>query len=272
MRYSWKLKLLIYAVLFVIVLVIMIPFLYIGITSVKSSADIWRGSSWIPQPVSLQSWSEALTSLNIHKNMFNSFIAGLGAMLIALIILVPGAYVFARKNFPGKEFLFYVVTGTLLFPVILLVVPITEIMVGAKIFNTFIGLWLAFQTLIIPFGMWTMRGYFAGLPKDLEEAAMVYGCTEFQAFYKVILPISLPAIIAVSFISFLIGWNDFEFSNMLVTTETIKPATVALYTYTISGEQISWGPLMAMTILIGFPPMILYMLAQRFIVRGFGER
>jgi ABC-type glycerol-3-phosphate transport system permease component len=120
--------------------------------------------------------------------------------------------------------------------------------------------------------MWTMRGYFAGLPKDLEEAAMVYGCTEFQAFYKVILPISLPAIIAVSFISFLIGWNDFEFSNMLVTTETIKPATVALYTYTISGEQISWGPLMAMTFLIGVPPMILYLLAQRFIVRGFGER
>jgi len=272
MHYSWRLKLLIYIVLVLTVLTIMIPLVYVGVTSLKSSSDIFRGSSWIPRPLSLQSWMEALTSLNIHRNMLNSFLSGSGAMLLSLIILVPGAYVFARKNFPGKEFLFYMVTGTLLFPVILLVVPITEIMVQIKLFNTYAGLWLAFQTLIIPFGMWTMRGYFAGLPMDLEEAAMVYGCTEFQAFYKVILPISLPAIIAVSFISFLIGWNDFEFSNMLVTTESIKPATVALYTYTISGEQISWGPLMAMTILIGLPPMILYMLAQRVIQKGFGER
>ena len=262
----------IYLLLVVTVLSILTPLVYVGVTSLKSSADIFRGSSWVPRPMSLQSWIEALTSLNIHKNMLNSFLSGLGAMILALIILVPGAYVFARKNFPGKEFLFYMVTGTLLFPVILLVVPITEIMVKVKLFNTYAGLWLAFQTLIIPFGMWTMRGYFAGLPMDLEEAAMVYGCTEFQAFYKVILPISLPAIVAISFISFLIGWNDFEFSNMLVTTENIKPATVALYTYTIGGEQTSWGPLMAMTILIGVPPMALYMLAHGFIAKGFGER
>lgn len=272
MHHSWRLKLLIYTLLVITVFTILIPLVYVGVTSLKSSEDIFRGSSWLPKPVSLQSWVEALTSLNILRNMRNSLLSGLGAMILALIILVPGAYVFARKNFPGKEFLFYMVTATLLFPVILLVVPITEIMVNVGLFNTYPGLWLAFQTLIIPFGLWTMRGYFAGLPMDLEEAAMVYGCTEFQAFYKVILPISMPAIIAVSFISFLIGWNDFEFSNMLVTTEGIKPATVALYTYTISGEQISWGPLMAMTILIGVPPMVLYMLAQRFIIKGFGER
>lgn len=272
MRSPLKIRIIIYFCLIIIMASIIIPFLYIGITSVKSSEDIFRGSSWIPSPISSQSWKEAVTSLNIHKNLLNSFIAGLGAMFFALIILVPGGYVFARKNFPGKEILFYVITGTLLFPVILLIVPIAEMMVELKIFDTYIGLWLAFQTLIIPFGMWTMRGYFVQLPPDLEEAAMVYGCTEFQAFYKVIIPISLPAIVAVSFISFLIGWNDFEFSNILVTSEQIKPATVALFTYTIGGEQVSWGPLMAMTLMIGIPPMILYILAQKFIIKGFSRR
>lgn len=261
-------KILTYLILLIIAATILIPYTYITITSFKSSADIFRGSSWIPNPMTFQSWGEAITSLNIHKNLLNSLIAGLGAVFFALIVLIPGAYVFGRKSFPGKEILFYVITGTLLFPVVLLVVPLTEMMVELNIFDTFLGMWLAFQTLIIPFGMWTMRGYFAGLPPDLEEAAMVYGCTEFEAFYRVILPISLPAVIAVAFISFLIGWNDFLFSNMLVTSENIKPATVALFTYTIGGEQVFWGPLMAMTLMIGIPPMVLYMLAQKFIVRG----
>lgn len=268
MQASLKVKLFTYIALVLIAAITLIPFLYITLSSFKSPRDIFRGARWIPQPFTLQAWKEAITSLNIYRNLLNSFIVACGGMIIALVILIPGGYVFGRKEFPGKEILFYIITATLLFPMILLIVPLAEIMVDLKIFDSYLALWLAFQTLIVPFGMWMMRGYFAELPPDLEECAMVYGCTKFQAFYRIILPISKPAIVAVAFISFLIGWNDFLFSNMLTISEEIKPATVALYTYTIGGEMIHWGPLMAMTLMLGIPPMILYLSAQKFIATG----
>ena len=93
---------------------------------------------------------------------------------------------------------FYMIVGTLIFPFILLIVPITIAWIRIGLFDTFLGLWLAFQIFAVPYSMWILRGYFAGLPKNLEEAAMVYGCTQFQAFYRVMLPLAKPAIATIA--------------------------------------------------------------------------
>ena len=116
-----------------------------------------------------------------------------------------------------REPFFYMIVGTLIFPFILLIVPITITWIKIGLFDTFIGLWLAFQIFAVPYSMWILRGYFAQLPRYLEEAAMVYGCTQFQAFYRVMLPLAKPVIVSVLFLAFLQGWSDFLFSNMLTT-------------------------------------------------------
>jgi ABC-type glycerol-3-phosphate transport system permease component len=161
------------------------------------------------------------------------------------------------------------IVGTLIFPFILLIVPITITWIRIGLFDTFLGLWLAFQIFAVPYSMWILRGYFARLPRHLEEAAQVYGCTQFQAFYRVMLPLAKPVIVSVLFLAFLQGWSDFLFSNMLTTGDGPRTASVAIYTSTAGGERIEWGPLTVMTLLAGIPPVVLYMLAQRHLAKTF---
>ena len=177
----------------------------------------------------MQAWRDVFVFNHFHVYLLNSLIAGVGSALLAVAISLPGAYIFARKEFPLREPFFYLIVGTLIFPFILLIVPITITWIKIGLFDTFIGLWLAFQIFAVPYSMWILRGYFAQLPRYLEEAAMVYGCTQFQAFYRVMLPLAKPVIVSVLFLAFLQGWSDFLFSNMLTTGDGPRTASVAIY-------------------------------------------
>lgn len=247
---------------------ILIPYGYIIVTAFKSPGEVFE-VSWWPQDWSLRAWRDVFAIAGFHHHLWNSLLAGIGAAGLALLISVPGAYVFARKSFPGRELLFYMIVGTLIFPFILLIVPITITWIRLGLYNTIVGLWFAFQIFAVPYSIWILRGYFVRLPHHLEECAMVYGCTQFQAFYKVMLPLAKPVIISVAFLSFLLGWNDFLFSNMLTTGDGPRTASVAIYVASAGGERIEWEMMMVMTLVTGIPPVILYMLAQKHLSRTF---
>lgn len=261
-------KTLTWAALAVILVLVLIPFGYVIVTAFKPVAEIYD-ISWIPSQISFEAWRTVFEIAHFHIYLFNSLIAGLGSAILAVAIALPGAYIFARKDFPFREPFFYMIVGTLVFPFILLIVPITITWIRIGLFDTFLGLWLAFQIFAVPYSMWILRGYFARLPRHLEEAAQVYGCTQFQAFWRVMLPMAKPVIVSVLFLAFLQGWSDFLFSNMLTTGEGPRTASVAIYTSTAGGERVEWGPLMVMTLLAGVPPVILYMFAQKHISRTF---
>ena len=246
----------------------LIPFGYVIVTAFKPDADLYD-VSWIPSQISFDAWRQVFGENDFQANLLNSLIAGIGSAVLAICISLPGAYIFARKDFPFREPFFYMIVGTLIFPFILLIVPITITWIHVGLFNTYLGLWLAFQIFAVPYSMWILRGYFARLPRHLEEAARVYGCTQFQAFYKVMLPLAKPVIVSVLFLAFLQGWSDFLFSNMLTTGDGPRTAAVAIYTSTAGGERIDWGPLMVMTLVTGIPPVILYMLAQKHLAKTF---
>ena len=250
------------------VAMVLIPYVYVMITAFKPSAEVFD-TTWWPKHPSVQAWVDVFETNDFHRYLFNSLISGVGSAILAIGISLPGAYIFARKEFPGREPFFYMIVGTLIFPFILLIVPITIIWIKIGLFNSFIGLWLAFQIFAVPYSMWILRGYFAKMPRFLEEAAMVYGCTQFQAFYKVVLPLAKPVIISVLFLAFLQGWNDFLFSNMLTTGDGPRTASVAIYVSSAGGERIEWEVLMVMTLITGVPPVVLYMLAQKHISKTF---
>jgi ABC-type glycerol-3-phosphate transport system permease component len=261
-------KLLTYGALAFVLALILIPYVYVVVTAFKAPGEIYE-TSWLPREISLQAWRDVFVINDFHVYLFNSLIAGVGSALLAVAISLPGAYIFARKEFPFREPFFYMIVGTLIFPFILLIVPITITWIRIGLFDTFIGLWLAFQIFAVPYSMWILRGYFAQLPRYLEEAAMVYGCTQFQAFYRVMLPLAKPVIVSVLFLAFLQGWSDFLFSNMLTTGDGPRTASVAIYVSTAGGERIEWELLMVMTLITGIPPVILYMLAQRHLSKTF---
>jgi len=248
--------------------IVLIPYTYVALSAFKPPGEIFD-VKWLPDEWSLESWRYAIESVEFHKYILNSFFAGLGASVIALIIAVPGGYIFGRKRFKGKETLFYIIILALLFPFVLLVVPLTISWIKFGLYDTMFGLWLSYQVFIIPFGLWILRGYFEELPASLEECAMVYGCTQFQAFYRVMLPMAKPVIVSLLFLSFLIGWNDFLFSNMLTTGEGPRTASVIIYVMAVGGERVEWEVLMVMTLMAGIPPVILYILAQRQLMKTF---
>jgi len=261
-------KLLTYASLALVLALVLIPYAYVIATAFKPPSEVYE-IRWWPSEISFAAWDEVFRINRFHHYLFNSLIAGIGSAILAVAIALPGAYIFARKEFPFREPFFYMIVGTLIFPFILLIVPVTIIWIRIGLFDTFLGLWLAFQIFAVPYSMWILRGYFAKLPRHLEEAAQVYGCTQFQAFWRVMLPMAKPVIVSVLFLAFLQGWSDFLFSNMLTTGDGPRTASVAIYTSSAGGERVEWGPLMVMTLLTGIPPVILYMLAQKHLSKTF---
>ena len=261
-------KIISFAVLGLVLALILIPYAYIIATAFKGPGEVFE-TRWLPEKISLQAWIDVFEIFAFHQFLFNSLIAGLGSALLAVVIALPGAYIFARKKFRFRETFFYLIVGTLVFPFILLIVPLTIIWIKVGLFNTFLGLWLAFQIFAVPYCVWILRGFFAQLSPHLEEAAMVYGCTQFQAFYKVMVPLAKPVVISVLFLSFLYGWSDFLFSNMLTTGGGPQTASVAIYIATAGGERIEWEMLAAMTLIAGVPPVAVYMLAQKYLSQTF---
>lgn len=258
---------LLYLLLAVLLFITVVPFVYILGISFRPPAEFLGGAHWIPHNPTLKPWTGAID--RVGSQLINSTLISFGTAAISLIITIPGAYVFGRQQFPGKEIAFYGIIIALLFPFILLIVPISDVWNDLGLFNTIPGMWLAYQVFVTPFAMWVLRDFFEQLPSDLEEAAQVYGCTQFQAFYRVIIPLAYPGIIAVGFMAFLTAWNDFLFANMLTTGTGPRPAVVSIFIVATGTESNYWGLVMAMTLIVGTPPTVLYMIARRYISDAF---
>jgi ABC-type glycerol-3-phosphate transport system permease component len=258
-----------YAVITFLVMMNVVPFLFIISVSFTPPEAFFGDPSLIPANPTLEAWQSGFAEL--RDNLLNSAIIATGTAVLSMAITIPGAYAFARKRFYGKKFAFYAIVTAMMFPYVLLVIPIMDIWNNLNLYNTIPGMWLAYQIFVTPFAIWILRDFFQNLPKDLEEAAQVYGCSQFSAFTRVILPLAAPGIVAVGFLAFLTGWNDFLFSNLLTTGTGPVPAVPVLYG-TIgggSGERVYWGKLMAETLIIGIPPTVLYLFARNYLESAF---
>jgi multiple sugar transport system permease protein len=245
------------------------PLIFALLVSFRSQGELFNEEVYLlPKQPTLEGWAGAIDSMGPF--LINSFIIAVGTAIIALLIVIPGAYVFGRKHFPGETVSFYTIVDVMMFPFTLLIIPIADLWSEIGLYNTIPGLWLSYQLFIVPFTMWVLRDFFSKLPTNLEESAQVYGCSQFSAFVRVILPLSAPAIVAVGFLAFQIGWSDFLMSNMLTVGGTgPRPAVVQLYLDTTGGEVHNWGLVMAEAWIVGFPPTLLYLWGRRYLAKSF---
>jgi len=257
-----------YSMIAFFTMMVLVPVIYVVSVSFRPPVEFFGTEPHIiPYEPTLDAWEIAFN--NLDENLINSAYIAIGTTALSMLICIPGAYVFGRQEFPGKEWGFRAIMVALLFPYILLIIPLTDLWYDLDLHNTLIGVILAYQVFVTPFAIWILRDFFEQLPANIEEAAQVYGCSQFQAFYKVILPLSVPAVMATGFLAFLVGWNDFLFSNMLTTGTGPRPAVVALYLETVGGEQIYWGAVMSMALFVGTPPTVLYLIARRYLTESF---
>ena len=226
-----------------------------------------RAVYW-PATPTLENYAVLLELTNFLTHMRNSAIVATSTMLLTIVVSILAAYSFARYRFPGRRMM---ISGLLLIymvPSVVLVVPLLIIFKNLQLLNTFGALILAESTGTVPFAVWLLTNYFAALPSELEEAAMVDGCTPVGALVRVVLPLSVPGVIAAGLFVFIVGWNNFIFAFLLANTDATKTLPVFLKTF-IGGESgIPWGTVMAGTMMATLPVALLFLFFQRYLIGG----
>jgi len=254
--------------LFFLLLFVLFPFYWILITAFKGNLQISQrtGMFW-PDPWTLEQFSQLFFEEPFFLWFRNSAIISVVTTFLAVIVSALGGYALARLKFRGAESMTTILLITYLLPGALMFIPLYGILADLGVINTRWALILTYPTSMIPFATWLLMGYYRSIPEDMEFAAMVDGATRLQAFWYVTLPLTAPALLAVTLFSFTNAWKEFLFAFVFITKETLMTLPVGL-AQTIFGDIYPWGMLMAASLVISIPVVIFYMFGQRFMVAG----
>ena len=199
--------------------------------------------------------------------MRNSLIVSLGTTMMGLLLAVPAAYAFSRFNFAGRQVSMFAFLLVQMFPGIIILVPYFMVMKSLGLLNTSLGLILAYSVTALPLCVWMLKGFFDTVPRELEEAALLDGCNQFQVFWKVILPLSLPAVAVTALFSFLAAWNEYLLALTFNTSNEMYTLPVGLASL-ISSTGAAWGDFAAASLLVSIPVVILFIVFQKFLIQG----
>lgn len=245
-----------------------IPFYWMFVTSLKHDKEIYGyEATLIPEKPTVANYVTIIRDTPYLTFLRNSTVVAVGSTVISLIIACLGAYAIARLNFPGRALLARLLVCTYLVPASLLFIPLFAIMSALRFTDTLYGLTIAYLSGDVPFCTWLLMGYFKSVPTELEEAALVDGCNRVTALIRVVLPVSLPALVVVTFFCFTRAWNEFLYAYVFTSTNAARTITTGLVNF-MSADVFFWGPLMASTILSALPPVIMFLIFQRWVVKG----
>lgn len=251
------------------------PFLWLAIASITPEARPDTGGVWLsgraveyfPDAPTLQNYSSLFSNLPFAIYFRNSTIVATGTMCLALVVGSLGAYGFVRFRFRGRAPLLVSILMAYMIPSVVLLVPLLIIFRTYGLINTFPGLILAEATNTAPFVLLLMINYFSTLPRELEEAALVDGCNRLQILLKIVLPLSVPGLVAAGLFAFIATWNNFLFAFLFTTTDATKTLPVIMRLFAL-GEPAVWGISAAGAVLTTLPVALLFLLFQRMLISG----
>jgi multiple sugar transport system permease protein len=245
-----------------------IPFYWMIATSLKHDKEIYGyEATLIPQRPTMANYATVFRETPYLLYLRNSVAVAVGSTVLSMIIAVLGAYAIARLNFPGRALLARSLVFTYLVPTSLLFIPMFALMSALRLTDSLHGLIIAYLGFDVPFCTWLLMGYFKSVPVELEEAARVDGCNRVGALLRVVLPMSLPALVVVTFFSFTHAWNEFLYAYVFTSTTGSRTVTTGLVNF-MSQDVFFWGPLMASTVMSALPPVLMFLVFQRWVVKG----
>lgn len=244
------------------------PIYWIIVSSLKGDAEIFRNiPTLIPEKIVLETYMKQLTDPNILRAFKNSFIIAVGSTVLSVCLSVPCAYGLARFRFRGKKPMIMTFLVTQMLPSSLILTPLYLIYSKLHLLNTYWAPVFSTATISIPFVVLVLRPIFAGIPRELEEAARIDGCSRWSAFLRVILPISKNGTVTGLAFCFIYGWNDLMYSLTFNMDETLRPMTTTVYKY-MDLYGMKWNYIMAYGVLVALPVLVLFVAAQKYIVEG----
>lgn len=264
-----------YVFLVLFVIFFLTPPIYMLITSLKTSTEISAASSpwWVFHPT-LRNYAELLTS-SVYLTFFrNSMVISIAVVIVTMLISIPAAFALSRIKFWGSATLATGVFLTYLVPDTLLFIPLYKIfawmydVTGIEFLNNWWLMIIIYPTLTVPFCTWIMIGYFASIPKELDEAAIIDGAGYFQILTKIFIPVALPGIIAATIFAFTVSWAQFLYPMAFTTSTDQLVLPVGIVTTLIKGDVFNWGQIMTGALLGAAPPLIIYAFLMDYYIAG----
>ncbi len=269
-RLSLAARLGFYLVSAVFVVASVFPFLWMLSTSFKPSTEIYASARWIPLDPTLAGYLRAVTTPDVAAAAINSLVVATSTTLIALALAVGAGYGFARFQFFGRDMLAVSVLFSQLLPSAVVLIPLYLLFDRLHLIDTYPALVLSYLIIVLPLCTWMLRGYFLGLPREVEEAGLIDGCSQLGVLVRLALPLALPAIVATGLYAFTVAWDEFLFA--LTFTQSAATRTLPVELSFFTGEySTDWAAVMAASVLMSLPVLGIFLVFQRYFVRGLAE-
>jgi len=258
----------IYALIAILLFLTIAPLVWVFSTSFKRNEEsISFPPKFLPENVTLDNYKFVLTDPGLVHSLMNSFIVSIGSTILSVAVSALGGYAFARFEFKAKNLIMSIILGLFMIPVVINIIPLYTMLSAAGMLNSSLALILTFQILIIPLNILLLKNYFETIPKDLEESALIDGCSRLGVLRRITMPLSMPGFAIAAVLAFRFSWNEFILPIVLANKPDSMVFQVALYQF-ISLYRIEWGYLTAGITLAIIPVLVLMLAFQKQMIRG----
>lgn len=258
----------------ILLAITLFPIYWMVITSVKPRVDFFKlPPDWIPKTLTSDHYYAVLASgmggqLNFLNYFKNSVIVCGIVVILTLILAIPAGYAFSRFRFGGRRTLLNLVLVSQMLPIVMLLIPFYIAFRKLGLLNTYASVVFPYLVFTLPFSMWMLKGYFDTIPRALEEAAMIDGCTRVEAMRRVLLPNITPGLIATSIVAFIMAWDEFIIALTLLVSDNMRTLPPGIIMSFVGEFEIRWGDMMAASMIITIPVMLAFAFLHRHLVRG----
>jgi trehalose/maltose transport system permease protein len=257
-----------YILMAIIVLYTVFPFYWAIVSSLRPGSDL-TSTTLIPQNPAWDNYVSVFREQPFGRNILNSVFVAVSTVVLSLALAVAAAYALGRINFRGRRLLLFVILGVSMFPQIAVLSGMFELVRAMGLYNNLLSLTLSYMIFTLPFTVWVLTTFMRELPKELEEAAIVDGAKPFTIVTKVFMPLLGPALATTGLLAFIAAWNEFLFALTFTLSSEMRTVPVAIALISgASAYELPWGNIMAASVIVTVPLLVLVMIFQRQIVSG----
>ena len=268
MKWKNRWKPVVIVITIILLLFLLFPFFVMISTMLKSTAETFAiPPRWIPEKFMFSNFIKVWSQYELIVYFKSSLIIAIGATIINTLLTVPAAYAVARLRFVGRGVILYLFLVIQMFSPVIVVISLFKIMAGIGLLDTYISLILAISVFTIAFTIWMMNGYFKSIPKEIEEAALIDGCSRVQTITRVMLPIAVPGLVTAMIYTFIYAWNEFLFGLSFIQSKSKMPLTIALYNF-VGRWSTQWEMLTTAAFLAIIPVLVLFYIIEKRLVAG----
>lgn len=254
-----------------LVLVVIFPLLWMISTALKPNDETFAiPPTLIPAHPTLAQFQRLLTETPFLTYFGNSLIVALGTTVLSVTLALAGAYGLVRFRFPLRNAIAHLVLFTYMLPAVVLLLPLYLTISALGLANSLLGLVIAYTTFALPFALWLLRSFIAGIPIELEQAAMIDGASRLEAFVEIVLPQALPGIISTALFAFILAWNEYLYALVFINVDERKTLPPGVLTMLNQNQNVEWALLMAASVLMAVPVLVCFGFLQKHLTRGFG--